>query len=199
VEPPLQPSHPSGPSDTSRLLNGLVSGDLAITQEFVARIHAELRKLAARHMAGQRPDHTLQPTALVNEVWARMFGREELHFEGRRQFYAFASRVMRSVLVDHARTVEAAKRGGDRQRLSISVAAERVGEQDQDQVVDLLDLDAALVRLKEQDADLARVVELRYFGGLQNATVAEVLGVSERTVERQWRLAKAWLFDELSR
>jgi RNA polymerase sigma-70 factor (ECF subfamily) len=196
VEPPSQPP---GSSDTSRLINGLVCGDSAITQEFVARIHAELRTRAARHMAGQRPGHTLQTTALVNEVWTRLLGREDLHFEGRRQFYGFASRVMRAVLVDHARNVEATKRGGDRQRLSISVAAGQADARDQDQVVDLLDLDAALVRLKEQDGELARVVELRYFGGLQNATVAEVLGVSERTVERHWRLARAWLLDELSR
>jgi len=195
--PPSDPPSPGG--ESSHLFERLVGAEPAVREELVARVHAELRRLAARHMEGQRPDHTLQPTALVNEVWVRLFGRENLHFETRRQFYRFASTIMRSVLVDHARSAAAAKRGGDRQRLSISIAAAQASETDPAQVLDLLDLDAALERLKTIDPALAQVVELRFFGGLTNASTAEVLGTSERTVERQWRLARAWLYDDLSR
>jgi RNA polymerase sigma factor (TIGR02999 family) len=187
------------PGDAAELFDRLARGDRGVEDEVVARVHAELRRLAARHLQGERRDHTLQPTALVNEVWIRLFGSAELHFEGRRQFYHFASRIMRSVLVDHERGAAAAKRGGGRRRLSISVAALEPGAGDPTQALDLLDLDEALERLKALDPALAQVVELRFFGGLTNATTAEVLGSAERTVERQWRLARAWLYDDLSR
>jgi len=180
--------------ETTRLLNGLADGDQAVTDEVVARVQDELRRLAALHMAAQGPGHTLQPTALVNEVWIRTFGQKALHFEGRQAFYRFASRVMRTVLIDHARAARADKRGGDRGRVSLTLALQDAA----DAPVDVLDLDEALNRLEELDPALARVVEHRFFGGLGHPEIAELTGSSLRTVERQWHLARSWLFAELS-
>lgn len=183
--------------DSTRWLQGLIQGDGAVTAEVVERVQQELRKLAGRHMQGQRADHTLQPTALVNEVWLRMFGDTKLEFEGKRAFYGFASRVMRSVLVDHARALEADKRGGGRDRISITVAAENAAGGARSDL-DVLDLNGALERLEEFDPELAEIVELRFFGGLRHPEIAEQVGRSLRTVERQWRLARAWLHSELT-
>lgn len=183
--------------ETTRLLNGLAAGDAAVTEEVVARVQDELRRMAALHMAGQRPGHTLQPTALVNEVWLRLFGQEELHFEGRQAFHRFVSRVMRTVLIDHARAALADKRGGDRERVSLTLILQDATDTPAPEV-DVLELDGALGRLEALDPDLARLIELRFFGGLRHPEIAELLGTSLRTVERQWRLARAWLYAELS-
>jgi RNA polymerase sigma factor (TIGR02999 family) len=183
--------------ETTRLLNGLAAGDAAVTEEVVARVQDELRRMAALHMAGQRPGHTLQPTALVNEVWLRLFGQEELHFESRQAFHRFISRVMRTVLIDHARAALADKRGGDRERVSLTLILQDATDTPAPEV-DVLELDAALGRLEALDPDLARLIELRFFGGLRHPQIAELLGTSLRTVERQWRLARAWLYAELS-
>lgn len=183
--------------ETTRLLNGLAAGDAAVTEEVVARVQDELRRMAALHMAGQRPGHTLQPTALVNEVWLRLFGQEELHFEGRQAFHRFVSRVMRTVLIDHARAALADKRGGDRERVSLTLILQDATDTPAPEV-DVLELDGALGRLEALDPDLARLIELRFFGGLRHPQIAELLGTSLRTVERQWRLARAWLYAELS-
>lgn len=183
--------------ETTRLLNGLAGGDPAVTEEVVARVQDELRRLATLQLAGQRPGHTLQPTALVNEVWIRLFGQEELHFEGRQAFYRFVSRVMRTVLIDHARAAQADKRGGDRERVSLSLVLQDAAGSSAPEV-DVLELDKALERLEAMDPDLARVIELRFFGGMKHPAIAELLGTSLRSVERQWRLARAWLYAELS-
>lgn len=191
-------AEPDGPKtyETTRLLNGLTSGDPEMRDEVVARVQEELRRLAAHHMGGQRPGHSLQPTALVNEVWIRLFGQETLHFEGRQAFYGFVSKIMRTVLIDHARAAQAAKRGGDRDRVSFSLMLQNVAD-GQTPEVDVLDLDEALGRLDVMDPELARVVELRFFGGLKHPEIAEVTGASLRSVERQWSLARAWLYAEL--
>ena len=172
--------------------------DAVTREEAVARLHDELRRLAVGQLARQRAGHTLQPTALANEAWLRLFGGVEPRFEGRRAFFALASRVMRTVLVDHARAHGAAKRGGGRERLSVSIslAADEDAARPED-ALDLLDLEAALGELEAVDPELARLVELRFFGGLSHAAIAETLEVTERTIERRWRLARAWLLDRL--
>jgi len=183
--------------EVTRLLNGLSAGDAATTEEVVERVQSELRRLAAMQLGARSPHHTLQPTALVNEVWMRVFGQEALHFEGRQAFFRFVSRVMRRVLIDHARAVQSEKRGGDRERISLTLALNEAQDGSSPDV-DVLALDEALNRLEHVDPQLARVIEHRFFGGLKHPEIAELTGTSLRTVERQWRLARAWLYAELS-
>jgi RNA polymerase sigma factor (TIGR02999 family) len=177
----------------NRLLDGLDRDGHAL-----ALVYEELRELADRHMAHQAVEHTLQPTALVNEAWLRLArpargGAREV--ESRRQFFALASRAMRSVLVDHARARRSDKRGGARRRVTIAAAPGVASGPD----LDVLALEEALERLESRDEELARLVELRFFGGLQHAEISAVTGVPLRSVERRWRLARAWLYRELSR
>lgn len=181
------------PETTTRLLNRLGQGDSAAADELIPLVYAELHRLAEQHMARQGPRHTLQPTALVNEAWARLAEQDALEFDGRDPFYALASRIMRTVLVDHARARNAEKRGGDRRRLTL------LGDEEDTQGVtlDILALDEALQRLKDMDPELHELVELRFFGGLKHPAIARQLGTSLRTVERNWRLARAWLHGEL--
>lgn len=182
------------PRTTTRLLDRLGAGDRAAAEELAPLVYAELHRLAERHMAGQGREHTLQPTALIGEVWLRLVGGAPLAFAGREPFYALASRIMRSVLVDHARARAAQKRGGDRARVTLQ-GDERSADASE---VDVLALDEALVRLQAMDPELHRLVELRFFGGLAHPEIARTLGVSLRTVERNWRLARAWLHGELA-
>jgi RNA polymerase sigma factor (TIGR02999 family) len=171
--------------------------DAATREEAIARLHEELRRLAHGQL-GQRAGHTLQPTALAHEAWLRLFGDAQPRFEGRRAFFALASRVMRAVLIDHARAHGTAKRGGGRERISVSVSlAEDAAGERAERVLDLLDLEEALTELEAVDAELAGLVELRFFGGLSHAAIAETLDVSERTVERRWRVGRAWLLERL--
>ncbi len=162
--------------------------------ELISVVYNELRRLAAHYMKAERPDHTLQPTALVHEAYLRLVGRGQRDWKDRAHFFAVAADTMRTLLVDHARARLAAKRGGGRTRTELGDTAETnclEGE-------DLIALDEALSRLAVQDARQARIVELRYFGGLDIREVAAVLGISERTVKREWSMAKAWLYVELS-
>jgi RNA polymerase sigma factor (TIGR02999 family) len=186
------------PDEYLGALNALLRGDSG-GEDLAERIYAELRKLAEHHMREQPAGSSLQTTALINEAWMRFSGPTQPSFEGRRQFFAFASRTMRSVLVDHARKRAADKRGGGGQRVSITDAAELSDPERGADTLDLLDLNDALVRLQAREPELARLVELRFFGGLSNQAVAELLGVTERSIERRWRFARAWLRDELSR
>jgi RNA polymerase sigma factor (TIGR02999 family) len=151
--------------------------------------------LAARHLAGERPNHTLQPTALVHEAYLRLVGPGEVTWENRAHFFGAAARAIRRILTDHARARDSAKRGGGRSRLSVEdlrIAAPEAG-------VDLLALDEALNRLAELDAQKCKVVELRFFGGLTAEETALALGVSPSTVARDWQFARVWLQRELSR
>lgn len=157
--------------------------------------YAELRRIAARYLATERPDHTLQPTALVNEAFVRLDASSAARFADRRHFVAAAARAMRNILVDHARARGAQKRGAGK-RVALDVEAAGV---DDGRGADVVALDEALERLEALHPRQARIVELRFFAGLTGAETAALLDVSERTVERDWVVARAWLRRELRR
>ncbi len=177
----------------TQLLEDWRAGDAGARDRLVAVLYPELRRLAEQLFRGERRDHTLQPTALVNEAWMRLTGLDGIVGESRGHLLAVAARLMREVLIDHARRRGAAKRdGGERVTLSgLDVAA---GGGD----VDLADLDTALQALEKVDAGKARIVELRYFGGLTVDEVAAATGQSPATVKRHWEAARLWLFHALS-
>jgi RNA polymerase sigma-70 factor (ECF subfamily) len=158
-------------------------------------VHAELRRIASAYLRRERADHTLQPTALVNEAYLRLAERGEVAWESKAHFLAIAANVMRQILVDHARARQAHKRHGDRTRVELDEALVVAFERD----LDLVWLDDALDRLGALDWRLARVVELRFFGGLTTKETAEVLAISTATVEREWATARGWLRRELTR
>lgn len=182
------------PQEATALFNRLAEGDNSAAAELLPLVYAELRQLAGRRMARERADHTLQPTALVNEALLRMLPSPSRSFNDRAHFFRAAAQAMRAVLVDHARARGAAKRGGDRQRLELDQALVL----SDDRLEDVLFLDEALGRLIELDEELGRVVELRFFAGLTHEEIAGVLGKSTRSIERAWRTARAWLRAEYS-
>ena len=181
-------------SSITRLLGDWSRGDTAALEELLPIVYAELRRVARRELRRERIDHTLQPTALVNELYLRLVQQRSASWENRTQFFAVAAQLMRRILVDHARAQTAAKRGGSSPRVPLS-DADDVGIEP---AFEVLAVDRALTRLATLDADQARIVELRYFSGLTVEETAHVLGTSPRTVKREWRLAKAWLYEQLS-
>ncbi|HJM56610.1 MAG: RNA polymerase subunit sigma [Planctomycetes bacterium] len=177
------------------ILNGMSKDDASIPEDFVALLYGELKQMAKIQMVRQRADHTLQPTALVNEIWMRVQPDSEEHsWESRRHFFKAAACAMRSVLVDHARGRQAIKRGGGEKPVSLNEEI-HMGDEDVDSV---LELDEALSRLEAEDPDLAELVQLRFYAGMAHEEIADQLNVSVRTVERRWRAAKLWLLDDLS-
>jgi RNA polymerase sigma-70 factor (ECF subfamily) len=178
------PSH-----DVTRLLARWKDGDEAALQELVPIVHAELRRLARRQMAGEGPGHTLQPTALVNEAYLRLVNLKRMQWQDRVHFFAMSSRLMRRILVDFARSRGYQKRGGGAQQVSFAEALE-VAE---GQATDVVALHDALEALADVDERKSRVVELRFFGGLSVEETAEVLNVSRETIKRDWKFAKMWL------
>jgi RNA polymerase sigma factor (TIGR02999 family) len=156
-------------------------------------VYVELRRLASRYLRDERPDHTLQATALVHEAYLRLLGGEPIEWQNRAQLFSIASQVMRHILVDHARRHAAKKRDHGAIRLSIDEAVDVAAEQH----VDLVALDDALTSLAVLDPEQSRVVELRYFGGLSIPEIAAILGVAEITVSRRWKTAKLWLHNAL--
>ncbi len=183
----------SGQEPTSELLARVVGGDEAAADELLGQLYDELRRIARSFMADERVDHTLQPTALVHEAYARLCTGGTPQLESRVHFVRLAARAMRNVLIDHARARRAGKRGAGEplEALDHTLAALEEG------TCEALDLDAALKRLEHLDAELARIVELRFFGGLTVSDVAELEGLSVPTVERRWRVARSWLRGEL--
>lgn len=176
------------PGELTSFLSALSGGDAKARPELMAFVYAELRKLAQSAFRHQPAGHTLQPTALVHEAFVKLFGSEGAAWKDRVHFFALASRAMRQLLVDHARALATAKRGEGAQRTLSEGLAPAAGPS-----IDLLDLDEALRELAALDERQARVVELRYFGGLEAQEAASVIGVSLATVERDWRAARAWL------
>ena len=160
----------------------------------VTLLHQELRRLAAGCLRRERPNHTLQPTALVNEAWPRLAAQSQPGWNGRVQFLAVASHLMREILIDYARTRNRAKRGGGQAPICVEDAGKLAVARE----LDLEALDDALNVLDSVDTQQRQIVELRYFGGLNIEETAQVLGVSPATVKRDWRMAKAWLHRELS-
>lgn len=176
--------------DFTLILARLHDGDAGARQVFFDLVYRELRELAAGQMRSERGDHTLQPTALVHEAYLRLFGNAAPSWENRAHFFGTAAEVMRRILVDHARTRAAAKRGGNVARAELADRpAPASNEPD-----DLLAIDEALKALEQIDGLRARVVKLRYFSGLSFDEIAAALGTSVRTVKRQWQFARAWLF-----
>jgi RNA polymerase sigma factor (TIGR02999 family) len=178
----------------TRLLGDWSRGDSDALEKLLPIVYAELQRVARRELRRERIDHTLQPTALINELYLRLVKQRSASWENRAQFFAVAAQLMRRILVDHARAQAAAKRGGSSPRVSLSEARD-VGVEP---ALEVLAVDRALTRLATLDADQSRIVELRYFAGLTVEETAHVLGTSPRTVKREWRLAKAWLHGHLS-
>jgi RNA polymerase sigma factor (TIGR02999 family) len=178
-------------SDVTRLLLDLSSGRAGAADDLLPLVYAELRSLAAKLLRNERPDHTLQPTALVHEAYLRLVDQRVDTWQNKAHFLAIAATAMRRILIDHARRRRAAKRGGARVTLDDDVAAETGPS------LDLLELDDALARLSALDARQGQVVELRFFGGLGVEETAAVLGVAPATVKRDWTIARAWLHREL--
>ena len=180
---------PDAPLDVTRILRRVQAGDVDAGEALLPLVYEELRGIARGQLARERKDHTLQATALLHEAWMKLGDLERAAPKDRAHFLAIAARTMRQILVDHARGKHAAKRGAGWDRVTLDIALDQL----QQQQLDLVSLDDALQKLTEFDARKARVVELRFFGGLSMAEVAEVLGVSTRTAEGDWYMARAWL------
>jgi RNA polymerase sigma-70 factor, ECF subfamily len=181
-------------NQVTQLLLDWGKGDKAALDELMPLVYQELRKLAASYLRKENPGHTLQPTALINEAYLRLIDQNVPHFESRAHFYAVAARLMRQVLVDHARTRLAGKRGGGQQKISLDEAPNLATL---DEAAELLALDEALEKLASFDERKCRVIEMRSFAGMSVEETARALGISEPTVKRETRLAQSWLRHEL--
>jgi RNA polymerase sigma factor (TIGR02999 family) len=184
----------ASPHNVTRLLREWANGTQSALEALTPLVYAELRRLAESYLRREAPGHTLQPTALVHEAFLRLLGSNAPDCQNRSQFYGLAARLMRQILIDHARIRQAVKRGGPVAHYSLEEDLVVSPERD----TDLVALDEALERLAAVDPRKSQVVELRFFGGLSVEETAEVLKVSEKTVRREWQFAKAWLLHELS-
>lgn len=185
----------SAPSQTgvTELLVNWSEGDQEALNKLIPLVYVELHKLASRYLRRERPDHTLQTTALVHEAYLKLVDQREANWENRVQFFAVAAQLMRRILVDYARRHRASKRGGDLYKLSLDEALVPSEKKD----AELLVLDEALDRLAAIDSQQSRVVELRVFAGLTLEETAQALNISPRTVRREWSMAKAWLHRQM--
>ncbi len=181
--------------EITQMLMELTDGNHDVVDRILPHIYDELRRLAGSYLRRERPDHTLQPTALVHEAYMKLIDQKRVKWQNRAHFFGIAAQVMRRILMDHARKHLAGKRGGNADVLPLE---EEILVVSQDKSAELLALDDALEQLEKLDPQKAKVVELRYFGGLSIEETAEVLGVSVPTVNRHWRMAKAYLYSELS-
>ena len=179
--------------DVTELLQAWRQGDDQALEALAPRVQKELHRLARRHMAGERPNHPLQTTALINEAYIRLIGWDNVQWQNRAHFFAVAAQLMRRILVDIARARLGPRRGGGAAETTLDEAF--VFRPDKSR--DLLQLDEALTTLAEMDPRKSRIVELRFFGGLSVEETAAVLQISDRTVLREWNLARAWLYREI--
>jgi RNA polymerase sigma factor (TIGR02999 family) len=182
-------------ADATTLLLAWRQGDEAALDELVALVYQELRRMAHRHLAGQRPGHTLQTTALVHEAYLKLVDCRQVRWQDRSHFLGVSARLMRRILVDYARSRNAGKRGGPARPVSLDENLDFAPSRS----AGLVSLDDSLDALAAMDPRKGKLVELKFFGGLDTAEIAEVLGVSQPTVLRDWKLAKLWLLRELSR
>lgn len=181
-------------NEVTRLLEAWSDGNQEALDELMPLVYAELRKMAQRFMNKQSSGHTLQTTALIHEAYLKLANQKDQRWQNRAHFFAVAAQAMRHILVDHARTRQREKRGGKTRIISLDQVAEISDERS----AEIIALDEALQALEKLDERKSRVVELRYFAGLNEEEIAEVLKVSQPTVQRDWRFAKGWLFRELS-
>jgi RNA polymerase sigma factor (TIGR02999 family) len=191
----------SAQAQATHLLQQWARGDRAALDRLMPLVYDELRRLAASYMRRERPSHTLQATALVNEAYLRLIDQTQVQWQNRAHFFGIAAQLMRRILVDHARSDQAAKRGGGKTQISLDndqVLRESMIYSGEDQSLDMLALDEALEELAELDPQQGRIVELRFFGGLSIEETAEALGSSPATVKREWAMARAWLHRRLS-
>jgi RNA polymerase sigma factor (TIGR02999 family) len=179
----------SDDSPVTEYLHAWSDGDPQALEDLIALVYTELREISGRVLRGERRSHTLNPTALVNEVYLRLANLKKVSWENRKPFFAFASTLMRRVIVEHARAVKAEKRGGLRERVDL----ELVELPDYREPIDVLDLENVLERLQKQDPFLVQIIELRFFSGLNEVDTAEVLGVNRTKVQREWRVGKLLL------
>lgn len=180
--------------DITLLLRSVAAGDRADIDRLMAAVYNDMRRIASTHLAAERADHTLQPTALVHEAYLKLVNQRTANWNDRLHFFSIASQIIRRILIDHARERNAAKRGGGARALSIE--HDEIAAPTKD--LDLLALDEALRQLAEIDPRQARIVELRFFGGCSIDEIAELLDIGRRTVDRDWMAAKAWLYCQLT-
>jgi RNA polymerase sigma-70 factor, ECF subfamily len=183
------------PMDVTLILQEWGAGDKDAHDRLMPFVYNELRRLARHYLQNERADHTLQPTALVHEAYLRLIDQRRVNWQNRAHFYGVAAQLMRRILVDHARAHSAEKRGGGLANVELDEAGSFPQQQ---KGIDLIALDEALERLTKFDKRKSRVVEMRFFGGLSEEEIAEVLQVSTKTVIRDWQMAKLWLYSELA-
>jgi RNA polymerase sigma factor (TIGR02999 family) len=181
--------------EITEILQDWSDGNREALDELMPLVYQELHRQAARYLRGERQDHTLQSTALINEAYLKLIDQKAVRWQNRAHFFAIAAQAMRRILVDHARSKNRERRGGEFERVDIEDAA--LVASGEGASIDLIALDAALTKLAKMDEQKARIVELRYFSGLSVKETAEVMAVSTDTVERHWTMAKAWLLREL--
>jgi RNA polymerase sigma-70 factor, ECF subfamily len=190
----MKPVNAPMSNEITQLLVDWSNGRQEAFAELLPVVYGELRRAASRSLRRERLNHTLSSTALVNEVYLQLVGQAAVQWQNRAHFFGIAAKLMRQILVQHARRHQTAKRGGGQFLLALDEAAVVPTEGP----LDLVALDEALTNLAARDARKSRIIELRFFGGLSTEETAEVLGISPRTVKREWRLAKAWLYHELT-
>jgi len=178
----------------SALLQAWSGGDQAALDQLIPLVYNELRRMASGYLRRRRAQNSLQPTAVVHEVYLRLLGQRDVHFENRAQFFGLAAHLIRTILVDHVRQQQAAKRGGGWRKVELTEAIDVANARE----VDMIALDHALDSLSARDPQQGRIVELRYFGGLTIEDTARFLKISPATVKRDWNLARAWLYREIS-
>ncbi len=181
--------------DITGILHEWKNGDESAIDRLFPLVYGELKRRAQVYLSNERAGHTLQPTALVHEAYLRLVELEDIKWEDRTHFFAISATIMRRILVDHARKIAAEKRGGEIRRITL----EGLHLSTEQKAFDLLELDDALTRLAEIEERKARVVEMKFFGGLSQAEIADILKIAEKTIQRDWKFAKLWLYREMSK